>query len=102
MAAITQGKGEQVRKPKFNWEFNLGHLGMVISVIAAGYAQWHGVQSDLAEIKRDVERHDAMIQKITDAQALAIQTQAVLAQRFADHLENTRERTRSPKDISTN
>lgn len=42
--------------------------------------------NEISVIKADIVRHESMLNKIDDTQRIALQNQAVLTQRFVDHL----------------
>ena len=53
-------------------------------------------RTDLATLRADVDRHDALLHRLDETQRIALQNQAVLQQRFADHLDRrTDERHRT-------
>lgn len=91
-----------MKKPIFNPEINWGHLLMAVSFLVPAVLYGFSVAADMKVVKRELERHENIIVKLSELQTLGMQNQAVLVQRFSDHLETTRERTRSPRDAASN
>lgn len=79
---------------RFDNVINWGHILMAVSFMIPAFIFGVGFAGDFKVIKREVERHDRLIQKlqenqekIIETQRIATQTQALGIQRFVDHLD---------------
>ena len=74
-------------KPKFDSTITLGHILMFLGFVIPAVTYGVGFASRVSAMEKDVARHENLLNKINETQVTALQTQALLGQRLADHLD---------------
>lgn len=78
-----------IRRQRLRWDNTItaGHVMQAATFAIVGFAWMFTIRSDVENLKHQVGQHESLIRKMADTQSLSAQNQAVIAQRFADHLD---------------
>lgn len=75
------------KKMKFERTVTMGNIITIFSLVVPLILWQFALKASVDNNTRNVARHDSLLERIVDTQNLALRNQAILQQRFDDHVE---------------